>query len=174
MAHFGGPFTFLGFYFVCLCVLFLRRDCCGDGAASDDSAALITIERALDLPYMRKVARDCIHVGFGGAAHAISNGRTMFTMHPGEYLQMSYIDPYNIKQCDLAESLDVSTSTVSRLVAGKADLSADMAVRLSLVLDRSAESWMQMQTDHSLQKAKAIIDAGKLKPMVFDRVRAIA
>ncbi|WP_167074150.1 HigA family addiction module antitoxin [Massilia aquatica] len=45
-------------------------------------------------------------------------------------------------------------SSVSRVISGKAELSATMAVRLSQVFDLSAEAWMGMQTAHSLMLAR--------------------
>jgi addiction module HigA family antidote len=90
----------------------------------------------------------------------------MITMHPGEYLTMSYVEPLKITQRELAESLGVSKSAVSRLLAGESDLSPDMAVRLSLAFDRSAESWMLMQVKHSLNLAKASIDPTVVKQIV--------
>lgn len=78
----------------------------------------------------------------------------MITQHPGEYLQDCYLIPLALRQTDLAKSLNVSSAAVSRLVAGKSDLSAEMAVRLEKLFDRSAESWMALQTDFSLAKAR--------------------
>ncbi|NHZ38948.1 HigA family addiction module antidote protein [Massilia sp. CCM 8693] len=48
----------------------------------------------------------------------------------------------------------VDKSSVSRVISGKAELSATMAVRLSQVFDLSAEAWMGMQTAHSLMLAR--------------------
>ena len=89
----------------------------------------------------------------------------MITMHPGEYLEMAYVEPYEIKQADLAESLGVSTAAVSRLLACKSDLSPEMAVRLSLVFDRSAESWMALQSDFSLSQARESVSPAAVKKL---------
>ena len=51
----------------------------------------------------------------------------------------------------MAERLGVSASTFQRLVAGKNRVSPDLALRLSRVLGRSAESWLAMQDSHSQQ-----------------------
>lgn len=81
----------------------------------------------------------------------------MITMHPGEYLSQFYLEPFDISQTKMAEHLQVSKSALSRLLSGDSDLSPEMAVRLSYVLDRSAESWMEMQSQHSLKRAKATL-----------------
>ncbi|KOP51147.1 MULTISPECIES: HigA family addiction module antitoxin [Pseudomonas syringae group] len=89
----------------------------------------------------------------------------MITMHPGEYLEMAYVEPYEIKQADLAESLGISTAAISRLLACKSDLSPEMAVRLSLVFDRSAESWMALQSDFSLSQAREVVRPDAVKKL---------
>ncbi|MCG3017256.1 HigA family addiction module antitoxin, partial [Escherichia coli] len=45
-------------------------------------------------------------------------------------------------------------STLRRVLNGKADLSVEMALRLSRVLGRSAESWINMQTQYSLNASR--------------------
>jgi addiction module HigA family antidote len=87
----------------------------------------------------------------------------MITIHPGEYLAASYVEPLNLTQRELAEGLGVSTSAVSRLLSGDADLSPDMAIRLSIAFDRSAESWMLMQAKHSLNVVRQSIDPKAVK-----------
>jgi len=82
----------------------------------------------------------------------------MITMHPGEYLSAVYFDELGMTQTKLADHLKVSKSAVSRLLSGEADVSPEMAVRLSYVLDRSAESWMEMQSQYSIELAKEQLD----------------
>ena len=103
---------------------------------------------------------------------AIYGGTTMITMHPGEYLMMSYVEPYRLSQRELAGRLGVSTAAVSRLLAHKSDLAPALAVRLEVVFDQSAESWMTMQVAHSLAQARKAVDPRKLTPFVFDAVDA--
>lgn len=74
-------------------------------------------------------------------------------VHPGEYIKEMYLDDSDITDAELAKHLDVSPSTLSRILSEKADLSIDMAIRLSKVLGRSPESWMNLQTMYSLAKA---------------------
>jgi addiction module HigA family antidote len=91
----------------------------------------------------------------------------MITMHPGEYLILSYVGPYKLSQRELADRLGVSTATISRLLSQKAELTPEMAVRLEHVFDQSAESWMAMQVAHSLVLARQAIGKSKLKKFVL-------
>ena len=60
--------------------------------------------------------------------------------HPGEFIEGVYLEPCALSIRQVAERLGVSASTFQRLVAGKSRVSPDMALRLSRVLGRSAES----------------------------------
>lgn len=74
--------------------------------------------------------------------------------HPGEFIKKTYIEPLNISLRKVAQDLDVAPSTFSRLVKCKADISPEMALKLSKAFGRSPESWMQMQATYELWKAK--------------------
>ena len=65
----------------------------------------------------------------------------------------------------VAERLGVSSSTFQRLLAGKSSVTPDMAVRMSRVLGRSAESWLAMQDSHDLWQARRRLDLSGLTPM---------
>ena len=92
-------------------------------------------------------------------------------LHPGVFIKRVYIDEAGLKAVDIAEALDVNKGTLSRLLNGHTSLTSDMAVRLSAVLGRSAESWMNMQTAHSLAKAKQIRERWKpVKVLAGDRL----
>lgn len=86
-------------------------------------------------------------------------------MHPGEYIKSVYIDGMGISISDLAKSLSVSVSTISRIINQKSDVTPNMAMRLEYVLDRSAESWLSMQTSFSLSKEKKEFSADNLKKL---------
>ena len=55
----------------------------------------------------------------------------------------------------------------ARLVAGKSRITPDMALRLSRVLGRSAESWLSLQDSHDLWQARQRLDLSALTPMEF-------
>lgn len=74
------------------------------------------------------------------------------TVHPGGFIKRNYIDELDLSAAELARALEVSESTLSRLLNEKIDLSPEMAVKVSKVLGRSAESWMNMQGRHTLAR----------------------
>jgi len=88
-------------------------------------------------------------------------------VHPGEFIKEMFMEPFEVPAAELAEKLDVSQSSLSRLINGKTDLSYEMALRLSKVLGRSAESWVNMQTQYSLSKNRRTLSdtLDRLHPM---------
>jgi len=75
-------------------------------------------------------------------------------MHPGEVLYLLYMEPSDITVTELAKKLNVSASSISRLVSGKSELSYEMAIRLSKVFSRTPEGWMNLQVAYGLNKAR--------------------
>ena len=85
--------------------------------------------------------------------------------HPGEFIEGVYLEPCALSIRQVAGRLGVSASTFQRLVAGKSRVSPDMALRLSRVLGRSAESWLAMQDSHDLWQARQRLDLSGLTLM---------
>ncbi len=81
--------------------------------------------------------------------------------HPGEVLQDTVLGTGGIPVSEFARRLGVSRVALSRVVNGRAAVSADMALRLAAALGGSAESWMQMQAAYDLWHA-----AKKRRPRV--------
>jgi addiction module HigA family antidote len=82
--------------------------------------------------------------------------------HPGEFIKETYIVPLHISLRAAAVKLDVSPSTFSRLINGGADVSPMMALKLCKAFGRSAESWMLMQAEHDLWKAKDKVNLNRV------------
>ena len=81
--------------------------------------------------------------------------------HPGEVLQDTVLAESRISVSEFARKLGVSRVALSRVVNGRAAISADMALRLAAALGGSAESWLQMQAAYDLWHA-----AKKRRPKV--------
>lgn len=88
-------------------------------------------------------------------------------MHPGEFIKRVYLEPFSVGSNELARKLQVSTGLVSRLLNGKIDVSPAMALKLSKVLGRSPESWLLMQDNYNLWKARKEIDLNDYETISF-------
>ncbi len=88
-------------------------------------------------------------------------------MHPGAFLKRVYLEPNNIGSNELARKLKVSPGLISRLINGKTDISPAMALKLSVVIGRSPESWLLMQDNYNLWKARKEIDLNKYRTIEF-------
>lgn len=86
-------------------------------------------------------------------------------MHPGEFIKRVYLIACHIGSNELARNLKVSDGLVSRLINGKTDVSPAMALKLSKVLGRSPESWLQMQDNFNLHQAKKELDLSEYEPL---------
>tara|TARA_B100000768_G_C11052612_1_gene278999 strand:+ start:32 stop:331 length:300 start_codon:yes stop_codon:yes gene_type:complete len=86
-------------------------------------------------------------------------------MHPGAFIKRVYLEPNDIGSNALARQLKVSTGLISRLVNEKTGLSSEMALKLSKVLGRSPESWLLMQDNYNLWRAKQVIDLNDYQPL---------
>lgn len=74
--------------------------------------------------------------------------------HPGEVLKALCLDPLNLTVTAAARSLGVSRKTLSSILNGRAGITPEMAVRLSIAFDTSAESWLQQQVQYDLWRAE--------------------
>lgn len=74
--------------------------------------------------------------------------------HPGEILKELCMEPLGLTVTDAAKALDVSRKTLSSILNGRAGISPEMAIRLSLAFDTTAESWLNQQVQYDLWHAE--------------------
>ena len=65
--------------------------------------------------------------------------------HPGEVLKELCLKPLNVTVTEAARALGVSRKTLSSILNRRAGISPEMAVRLSIAFNTSAESWLNQQ-----------------------------
>ncbi|TAK05822.1 addiction module antidote protein, HigA family [bacterium] len=65
--------------------------------------------------------------------------------HPGEVLRKLCLEPLGLTVTQAAKALNVSRKTLSAILNGRAGISPEMAVRLSIAFDTTAESWLSQQ-----------------------------
>jgi addiction module HigA family antidote len=74
--------------------------------------------------------------------------------HPGEILRTLCLEPLNLTITEAARSLGISRKTLSSILNGRAGISPEMAVRLSIAFNTSAESWLNQQLQYDLWHAE--------------------
>lgn len=74
--------------------------------------------------------------------------------HPGEVIKELCLDPLGLTVTAAAKALGVSRKTLSAILNGKAGISPEMAIRLSIAFDTSAESWLTQQAQYELWHAE--------------------
>jgi addiction module HigA family antidote len=74
--------------------------------------------------------------------------------HPGLVIKELCLEPLGITVTDAAKALGVSRKTLSSIINGKAGISPEMAVRLSIAFNTSSESWMNQQSQYDLWQAE--------------------
>mgnify|MGYP001817157262 CR=1 FL=1 len=74
--------------------------------------------------------------------------------HPGEILRELCIEPLGLSITDAAEALGISRKTLSAILNGRSGISPEMAVRLSLAIGTSSESWLIQQSQYDLWEAE--------------------
>lgn len=76
------------------------------------------------------------------------------------------LEPLDLSVTDAAKALGVSRKTLSSIVNGRAGISPEMAIRLSIAFNTTAESWMNQQTQYDLWHAEQGRDALQVKRLV--------
>ena len=74
--------------------------------------------------------------------------------HPGEIVRWDCLEPLGLTVTRAAQGLGVSRQALSSLINGKADLSVEMALRLSRAFGSTPETWLGMQTAYVLWQVR--------------------
>ena len=70
--------------------------------------------------------------------------------HPGEVIRSLCLEPLGLSVTDAAQGLGVSRKTLSAILNGRAGISPEMALRLSMAFDTTPESWLNQQAQYDL------------------------
>jgi addiction module HigA family antidote len=70
--------------------------------------------------------------------------------HPGEVLKELCLEPLGLTVSAAAKALDVSRKTLSSILNRRASITLEMALRLSIAFNTTAESWLMQQVQYDL------------------------
>jgi len=74
--------------------------------------------------------------------------------HPGEVLRELCLIPLGLTVTRAAAALGVSRKTLSGILNGRSGISAEMAIRLSIAFNTTAESWLLQQLQYDLARVE--------------------
>jgi antitoxin HigA-1 len=81
--------------------------------------------------------------------------------HPGRSIRNACLEPLGLTVTDGAKLLGVTRQALNNVINAKADISPEMAIRLSKAFGSTAETWLKMQLAYDLAEAKK--HAGEIK-----------
>jgi addiction module HigA family antidote len=84
--------------------------------------------------------------------------------HPGELIKAD-IDELGLTLVDAAKGLGISRQQLHGVIAGRASVTPEMAVRLELAFGSTADTWLRMQMNYDLARIrKQTINVKRLVP----------
>ena len=92
-------------------------------------------------------------------------------IHPGELLT-DILEEMEISAYALAKSIGKAPIQVSRILAGRSSITADMARLIGEALGSSAEMWLNIQAMYDLEMSKIKIPEIQVTRLVNDEDRA--
>ena len=86
-------------------------------------------------------------------------------VHPGEILREDVLPALRLSVTEAARQLGVARQTLHRILAGKAAVTPEMAVRLGKFCGNGPGLWLRLQQSHDLWHAERVLaDALKRIP----------
>ncbi|WP_022881849.1 HigA family addiction module antitoxin [Gryllotalpicola ginsengisoli] len=86
---------------------------------------------------------------------------------PGETLLKEFLEPFGMTQHELATSIGVDRSKVSRIIRGQQAITADIALRLSAVFGTSPQFWLRLQEGYDLARARETTEIDGIEPVAI-------
>ena len=74
--------------------------------------------------------------------------------HPGEIVRYECLEPLGLTITRAARGLGISRQKLSDVINGRASISAEMAIRLSMAFGSTPETWLGMQAAYDLRQAQ--------------------
>jgi addiction module HigA family antidote len=74
-------------------------------------------------------------------------------VHPGRAIRELCLEPLGLTVTRTAQALGVTRKTFSELLNGRAGVSPEMSLRLSIAFNTTPEFWLNMQREYDLAQA---------------------
>jgi addiction module HigA family antidote len=94
----------------------------------------------------------------------------MAPIHPGEILQVDFLEPLGVSQYRLARDISVPARRINEIVHGKRAVSADTALRLARYFGTTERFWLNLQARFDLEQQRDVLGPRLVKEVrVLDR-----
>jgi addiction module HigA family antidote len=88
--------------------------------------------------------------------------------HPGEILKELVIEPAGVTITDLAEHLNISRKTLSKVLNSRGAITPEMALRLERAFKTpSADHWLRLQNAYDLWTVRQNKEVLEVRPYIF-------
>jgi len=74
--------------------------------------------------------------------------------HPGQFIRMEVIEPFNLSVTQAAKVLGVTRAALSALLNGRAALSPDMALRIEKAFGPKMDTLLRMQIAYEIAETR--------------------
>ena len=85
---------------------------------------------------------------------AITTGRRLAPVHPGEVLLKEFIGPMKLTRYKVAKGTGVPQRRIDEICSGSRGMTADTALRLARFFGVEAQFWMNLQARYDLEVAE--------------------
>ena len=85
---------------------------------------------------------------------AVTTGRKLKPVHPGEVLLKDFIEPMALTRYRVAKGTGVAQRRIDEICSGKRAMSAETALRLGRFFGMDAQVWMNLQAQYELEVAQ--------------------
>jgi addiction module HigA family antidote len=100
----------------------------------------------------------------------LKGNKTMMRMarpaHPGQFIRMEVIEPFDLSITQAAKVLGVSRPALSALFNGRVSLSPGMALRIEKAFAPKMDTLLRMQTAYDIARARDSEPQSKVKRYV--------
>jgi addiction module HigA family antidote len=90
----------------------------------------------------------------GADFSALTTGRKLKPVHPGEVLLKDFIEPMELTRYKVAKGTGVPQRRIDEICAGLRAMSADTALRLGRFFGVDPQIWMNLQAQYDLEVAE--------------------
>jgi len=89
----------------------------------------------------------------------VAEGTRIPPTHPGEILREEFLDPFGVTPYRLAKDAGMPLTRITAILSGERAITADTALRLGRFFSVSPESWLGLQVQYDLDRAR--VELGK-------------